>query len=85
MHTHAIRTLCRWASDEMHSRLDANAVGPALVTLTKSDFEAAILRFSSVRPPTKEPALVGGEQVEGYLRDWALSEYAPLFVRQVKM
>ena len=56
--------LLQWASDEMNTRLPLNAKGEELITLSKSDLSAAIVRFKSARPPEKkDPALLGGEQV----------------------
>ncbi|KAL3933059.1 MAG: hypothetical protein SGPRY_000446 [Prymnesium sp.] len=55
--------LLQWASDEMNTRLDLNASGDQLITLAKSDFEAAIKRFNTTKPPSKaDPALLGGEE-----------------------
>ena len=48
----------------MNTRLPLNAKGEELITLSKSDLSAAIVRFKSARPPEKkDPALLGGEQV----------------------
>uniref|UniRef100_A0A7S3ABB2 SAM domain-containing protein n=1 Tax=Haptolina ericina TaxID=156174 RepID=A0A7S3ABB2_9EUKA len=74
--------LLQWASDEMNTRLSSNAKGEELITLDRADFEAAIKRFNTTKPPTKaDPALLGGKQVERQLHDWKLDEYAPLFIR----
>jgi len=74
--------LLQWASDEMNTRLDLNASGDQLITLAKGDFENAIKRFNTTKPPTKaDPALLGGEEVEMQLKMWNLQEYSPLFVR----
>ena len=74
--------LIQWASDEMNTRLPLDASGEQLVTLQKSDFDAAIKRFSSARPPTKaDPTLLGSKEVETQLNMWGLQEYSQLFVR----
>lgn len=74
--------LLQWSSDEMNTRLPLDASGDQLITLTKSDFAAAIKRFQSARPPTKaDPTLSGGKEVEHQLALWNLSEYSPLFIR----
>merc|ERR1711988_666270 len=47
-----------------------------------SDFEAAIKRFATARPPTKvDPTLLGGKEVETQLAAWDLQQYSELFVR----
>ena len=57
--------LIQWAGDEMNTRLSLDADGDQLITLTKSDLATAIGRFATARPPVKkDPALLGGEQVE---------------------
>ena len=74
--------LLQWASDEMNTRLPLNAKGDQLITLEKSDLASAIKRFQTARPPEKkDPALLGGEQVEQQLKMWNLQEYSSLFVR----
>ena len=60
--------LIQWAGDEMNTRLSLDADGDQLITLTKSDLATAIGRFATARPPVKkDPALLGGEQVESPL------------------
>ena len=60
--------LIQWAGDEMNTRLSLDADGDQLITLTKSDLATAIGRFATARPPVKkDPALLGGEQVESQL------------------
>jgi len=77
-----IDNLLQWSSDEMNTRLPLDASGEALITLHKSDFENAIKRFATARPPTKvDPTLVGGQQVEAQLIQWGLSQYSQLFAR----
>ena len=57
--------LLQWASNEMNERLPLDATGDQLITLSKSDLATAIGRFATARPPVKkDPALLGGEQVE---------------------
>jgi len=74
--------LLQWSSDEMNTRLPLDASGDQLITLARSDFAAAIKRFSLARPPTKvDPTLLGGKEVEHQLALWNLSEYSPLFIR----
>jgi len=74
--------LLQWASDEMNTRLPLKATGDQLVTLERADIEKAVKRFVTAKPPMKkDPALLGGEQVEKQLEEWNLSEYSPLFVR----
>jgi uncharacterized small protein (DUF1192 family) len=77
-----IDNLLQWASDEMNSRLPLDASGDALITLHKSDFEKAIKRFATARPPTKaDPTLLGGYEVEKHLSEWGLDQYSQLFAR----
>jgi DNA polymerase III delta prime subunit len=77
-----IDNLLQWASDEMNSRLPLDASGEALITLHKSDFEKAIKRFATARPPTKaDPTLLGGYEVEKHLSEWGLDQYSQLFAR----
>uniref|UniRef100_A0A7S0J8J3 SAM domain-containing protein n=2 Tax=Calcidiscus leptoporus TaxID=127549 RepID=A0A7S0J8J3_9EUKA len=74
--------LLQWSSDEMNTRLPLNASGEQLITLERQDLQAAIKRFVTARPPTKkDPALIGGAEVEQQLKQWNLAEYSPLFVR----
>lgn len=77
-----VDNLLQWASDEMNTRLPLDASGEQLITLHKSDFENAIKRFQTARPPTKvDPSMVGGREVETQLSQWGLSQYSELFVR----
>jgi len=77
-----IDNLLQWASDEMNTRLPLDASGEALITLHKSDFEKAIKRFATARPPIKvDPTLQGGQQVEAQLMHWGLETYSQLFAR----
>ena len=49
-----------------HSSLitHSSRAGEQLITLAKSDFEAAIKRFNTTKPPTKaDPTLAGGQEV----------------------
>ena len=74
--------LLQWASDEMNQRLKLDASGDDLITLSKSDLEAAIKRFMTNKPATKkDPALIGGAKVEQQLAMWALTSYTEVFVR----
>ena len=76
--------LLQWASDEMNQRLDLQATGDDLITLTKGDLEAAVKRFRTNKPPVKkDPALIGGAKVEQQLKMWSLTQYTELFVRSV--
>ena len=87
--------LIQWAGDEMNTRLSLDADGDQLITLTKSDLATAIGRFATARPPVKkDPALLGGEQVESqlsshsyrtqFLRTLPTHLPLPLFVPQVE-
>ncbi len=80
-----IDNLIQWSSDEMTTRLfsgKSTPTGDALVTFHKSDFENAIKRFATARPPTKQDVtLVGGREVEAQLIQWGLNQYSPLFAR----
>merc|ERR1719453_2671498 len=60
-----VDNLLQWSSDEMNTRLALDASGDQLITPETTDFQNAIKRFASARPPTKlDPALIGGKQVE---------------------
>ena len=77
-----VDNLLQWASDEMNTRLPLDAAGDALITLEASDFQNAIKRFATARPPVKlDPALIGGKQVETHLIEWGLQAYTELFAR----
>lgn len=77
-----IDNMLQWASDAMNTRLPLDASGDDLITLHKSDFANAMVRFKDARPPTKvDPTLVGGREVETQLQQWGLSQYSELFVR----
>eukprot|EP00967_Tisochrysis_lutea_P139943 scaffold254908_cov30-Tisochrysis_lutea.AAC.2 len=74
--------LLQWASDHMNQRLPLSAKGELLITLEKVDLMEAIKKFLLARPPQKkDPALLGGQQVEQQLKMWGLAEHSPLFVR----
>jgi len=74
--------LLQWSSDHMNQRLPLNSKGDELVTLHKIDLSEGVKKFLLARPPQKkDPALLGGEQVEQQLAMWGLAEYSPLFVR----
>jgi len=77
-----VDNLLQWSSDEMNTRLPLDASGDDLITLHRSDFQNAIKRFATARPPTKDgPTLVGGKEVETQLLEWDLQQYSDLFVR----
>jgi len=77
-----IDNLMQWAADEMNTRLPLNASGEALITLHKSDWELAIRRFATARPPTKvDNTLIRGREVDAQLIQWGLSQYSELFAR----
>eukprot|EP00310_Coccolithus_braarudii_P023997 CAMPEP_0183357952 /NCGR_PEP_ID=MMETSP0164_2-20130417/47803_1 /TAXON_ID=221442 /ORGANISM="Coccolithus pelagicus ssp braarudi, Strain PLY182g" /LENGTH=589 /DNA_ID=CAMNT_0025531715 /DNA_START=12 /DNA_END=1781 /DNA_ORIENTATION=+ len=74
--------LLQWSSDEMNTRLPLTAHGEQLITLEKQDLQAAIKKFATSNPPSKkDPALIGGAEVEQQLKQWNLAEYSPHFVR----
>jgi len=75
-----IDNLLQWSSDEMNTRLPLDASGDQLITLHKSDFENAIKRFATARPPSKT-VIAGGREVENQLASWDLSQYSELFAR----
>ena len=77
-----VDNLLQWSSDAMNSRLPLDASGDDLITLHTDDFQTAIKRFATARPPTKiDPTLVGGVEVETKLIAWELQQYSELFVR----
>jgi len=77
-----IDNLMQWAADEMNTRLPTTASGDDLITLHKEDFQKAILRFKTARPPVKaDPLLAGGRSVVDQLAMWDLAQYSEMFVR----
>jgi len=75
-----IDNLLQWSSDEMNTRLPLDASGDQLITLHRSDFQNAIQRFKTARPPSKSVS-AGGREVEVQLDAWGLSAYSEQFVR----
>jgi len=74
--------LLQWAADCMNQRLDLTASGEQLITLTKDDLSEAIKKFQLARPPQKkDPALLGGEQVEQQFKMWGIQHLSAFFVR----